>query len=347
MGCFYPLAATQLPGGQILVHKRTPGIHQHVTPAGLGRDIKLPCGNCTGCRLERSKQWAIRLMHEAQGHKRNSFITLTYSEEALAARRPTWEPTVPYTPPSRVASPTVDAHPDEPSVPSLSTVDSLRRRDLQLFMKRLRFELTTQGGSASIRFYGVGEYGDLTKRPHYHIALFGEDFSGDRYKWRTSGQYAAYRSPRLEKLWRHGNSEIGDLTFESAAYIARYCMKKINGPKADDHYRRETPEGETIWLEPEFALMSRRPGIGKDWLDQYHADVYPHDFVVVRGRKLKPPRYYDKLLTALHPERMQVIKAERELRALELAADNTPARLAAKEAVTLAKLALKKRQLEK
>lgn len=285
-------------------------------------------------------------MHEAQQHERNSFLTLTYSDETLAARRQEREPTVPCTPPSKNASPEDIASYSSYLASSLRRSDSLYPRDMQLFMKRLRKELTTLRGSAKVRFYLVGEYGDLFGRPHYHVALFGEDFSDDRKQWRTSGDYPIYRSSRLEKIWTHGNSEIGALTYDSAAYIARYVMKKINGKKADEHYRRETPEGDAFWLHPEFSLMSRRPGIGQGWLNEYINDVYPHDHVIIKGKKLKPPRYYDKILAALDPAAMESIKFEREIRARELAEDNTPARLAVKETVLLAKMAHNKRNLE-
>lgn len=286
-------------------------------------------------------------MHEAQLHKSNSFLTLTYSDEALASRRTRWEPTVPYTPPSgeESAHPDVDA-PNNSSLQAASSYqESLRPRDVQLFIKRLRFS-QSELGLAKVRHFSVGEYGDKTGRPHYHIALFGEDFSGDRKQWRTSSGYPIYRSPRLEKLWPHGNSEIGELTTDSAAYIARYVMKKINGKKAHEHYRRETPDGEIYYLVPEFALMSRRPGIGRDWLTKHNSDVYPHDHVIVNGHKFKPPRYYDKLLATWDPTTMELIKFQREIRAQESDADNTPARLADKETVTQAKMAFKKRNLE-
>ena len=285
-------------------------------------------------------------MHEAQQHEKNSFLTLTYNEEALRLRRPVREP---------------NGSQDDPSLPSTSDgivntrtqtqeanyahVDSLVPSDAQLFMKRLRFS-QSELGLAKVRYYLVGEYGERTQRPHYHIALFGEDFSDDRIYHRTSGDYRVYRSSRLQQLWGLGNCEIGELTTDSAAYIARYVMKKINGKKADQHYRRELPDGEILYLVPEFAHMSRRPGLGKSWLEQYIDDVYPHDHVVVNGHKFKPPRYYDKLMEAFEPGQMAVIKFLREARCKELEADNTPARLADKEAVTKAKLALKKRNLE-
>jgi len=114
---------------------------------------------------------------------------------------------------------------------------------------------------------------------------------------------------------------------------------------ADEHYRRDLPNGEVIWITPEFALMSRGGrrgrGIAAEWLAKYSADVYPHDHVIHDGRKLRPPRYFDKLLEQWDPVALAQIKLQREHRAKELAEDNTPARLADKETVCKAKLALK------
>lgn len=332
-------------GGRPIVHKR----HQppKPTPYLLGRDIKLPCGQCIGCRIERSKQWAIRLMHEASNHERNSFITLTYSDETLLSRSSAAaeDGSASLAAVKSAPSPSYRDHTYTHAKPR-AHADSLVMRDVQLFMKRLRRELTTRNPSARVRFYLVGEYGDRFGRPHYHIALFGEDFSDDRYPWRTDGLYKVHRSSRLEKLWPWGNSEIGELTLESAAYIARYVMKKVNGKKKDEHYQRETPNGTIYWITPEFALMSRRPGIGRDWLTNYLKDVYPHDHVVINGQKMRPPRYYDKLLEMFQPKTLETIKVRRQQRAQELAEDNTPARLADKEAVAIAKMQTKKRKLE-
>jgi len=295
-------------------------------------------------------------MCEAQLHEKASFLTLTYNDETLLSRRPEREPTVPCTPPFEEGETDYRCEP-RPSKPyaSLNT-DSLRPRDVQLFIKKLRYELTTRNPHAKVRYYAVGEYGERFKRPHYHIALFGEDFSDDRKYWRTSGAHPCYRSSRLERLWTDskgrslGNSEIGELTIDSAAYIAAYVLKKVNGKMADEHYRRDLPNGEVIWITPEFALMSRGGrrgrGIAAEWLAKYSADVYPHDHVIHDGRKLRPPRYFDKLLEQWDPVALAQIKLQREHRAKELAEDNTPARLADKETVCKAKLALKKHTLE-
>lgn len=255
--------------------------------------IKLPCGKCIGCRLERSRKWAMRCVYEASLHAENSFLTLTYSPEFL---------------------------------PEGGT---LVKRDLQLFMKRLR---KTFPGKR-IRYFACGEYGENFARPHYHVILFG--FSPPDYKrkrsrsrpvlptladWLSSGSLPspvidfsdtvssedsvlAEYSPLISKLWGNGHVAVGDVTFESCAYVARYCLKKINGSSAKEHYGNRLPE---------FIVMSRRPGIAGDWFEKWKDDVFPADRCFSRGVQCKPPRYFDKLLEKTAPELLTGIKAARK-----------------------------------
>lgn len=100
-------------------------------------------------------------------------------------------------------------------------------------------------------------------------------------------------------------------------------------------------------IEPEFSVMSRRPGIASKWFELYKDDVYPHDHVITRGHPAKPPRYYDKLLERVDAYLLAQLKADRLAAADLNAGDNTPARLEVRETVALAKLNQKKRSLEK
>ena len=189
MPCYHPLSAFQCVDGSIVFYESK----RHDTV----KSLFLPCGQCVGCRLERSRQWAIRCMHEAQMHEKNCFITLTYDDAHLPGDR------------------------------------SLHYRDFQLFIKRLRKRYPGR----RIRYYMAGEYGENFGRPHWHACLFGIDFD-DKSLWkRTSANSLLYRSADLELLWPFGYSSIGDVTFESAAYVARYIMKKVTGKNADQHYQ--------------------------------------------------------------------------------------------------------------
>ena len=344
MPCYHPLDAWQTQEGEIHFHQKgTQGKKgRFIKPPNYRRQLDLPCGRCVGCRIDKAKQWAVRIMHEAQQHEKNSFITLTLSNKTLDARA--------------LEKNQKRTHAED----ARTRIDTIEKRDIQLFVKRLRKYKNTAAGLApdgasplaenKIKYYAVGEYGEKENRPHYHAAIFGENFTDDKIPWRTSpAGFPLWRSPTLEKLWTLGHAEVGELTFESAAYIARYVMKKINGDKASEHYQRVNPEtGELTWITPEFALMSRGGrtgrGIGSAWLTDYRTDVYPNDYVVMNGQKLKPPRYYDKLLEELDKYAMDDIRIDRERKAANNAGDNTPARLAAKEAVAKARLSLSKRQ---
>lgn len=244
MPCYSPLAAHRAEGGGKFIFGSPKG------QLACG-ELSLPCGQCIGCRLDRSVDWAVRVMCESQLHRYSSFVTLTYSDENL-----------PYG-------------------------GVLHYRHFQLFMKKLRKKL------GPVRFFMCGEYGDKLWRPHFHAALFGAAFA-DRYPWRkSSAGFQLYRSELLDSLWDLGGAEIGDLSFESAAYIARYCMKKITGDGAEAHYGRLVPDtGEVVQLPPEFARMSLRSGIGSDWIDKFKFDVIPRDSVVMHGREVPIPRFF-------------------------------------------------------
>lgn len=296
MPCYHPLKALRSSSGvQVL-----PG------DASLW-NLKLPCGQCVGCRLERSRQWALRCMHEASLHDDNCFVTLTYNDEHL---------------PSDLG---------------------LHHRDFQLFMKRLRKAFP----DIRPRYYMCGEYGGQFGRPHFHVILFGINFP-DRTIWRRSPSGSdLYRSASLEKLWPFGYSSIGDVTFESAAYVSRYIMDKVTGKDADKAYEAISKDtGEVFTRRPEYNRMSLKPGIGAGWFDKYSTDVFPHDRVVHDGTQSKPPRYYDKLFSRVDPETFSSIKAKRVLDANDNYKDNTPNRLHAKEVVTKATISQLKRSLK-
>lgn len=215
---------------------------------------------------------------------------------------------------------------------------SVSVRALQLFMKRLRKR------KGRVRFFGCGEYGESTYRPHYHVILFGCEFA-DKFLWRTTASgYPVYRSPELEKLWPFGLSEIGTVTVQSAGYVARYCMKKVTGDRAESHYQRINPlTGELVSVRPEFIVMSNKPGIGREWYDTFSADCFPSDFLVVDGSKVPVPRYFRK---RLDERETVVLLAKRKAAARAHAADQTPERLAVREELQELRAQLLPRSME-
>lgn len=262
-----------------------------LTNKKTGVQETVPCGQCIGCRLERAAQWAVRCMNEASLYDDNSFITLTYSPENLPAD------------------------------------NSINKTVFKNFMRRVAYKFP------KLRYYGCGEYGTVCSncalsqplcrcgkwspsigRPHYHAILFGVNF-GDKEllrsasisrlqrHFRSDAIHDLYRSSTLESLWTFGYSTIGEVTFESAGYCARYVLKKILGKGDKSYYQGR---------QPEFALMSRSPGIGKKWFDEYWTDIYPKDYFQINGHVRRPPRYYDELLKKLNRPLYNTVKANRQ-----------------------------------
>lgn len=292
--CFHPLKAYRAPGG---------GVAFSVREGYVDLPLDLPCGQCIGCRVERSRQWALRCVHEASMHKANCFVTLTYSEDALPGD------------------------------------GGLHVEDWQKFAKRLRKRV------GPFRFFHCGEYGETTGRPHYHACLFGIDFAADRIPLRSggSGKHALYVSPLLTETWGHGHCSVGDLSFESAAYVARYVLKKLTGPEGEVEYSRVDVEtGEYFRVRAPYVTMSRRPGLGAKWFEKYSAEVYPADEVVHAGRRFRPPRFYDGKLSE---EDLDQVKAGRIRRAVARREDVTPDRLAVREECAAARLSRLRRSL--
>lgn len=293
MPCFYP----KLGYRKVKVHGKIGELY-------VKEPSIRPCGSCLGCRLERARQWAMRCVHESQMHEQNCFITLTYDPKFL--------------PPDK----------------------SIHKDELQRFFKRLRKELCYTGTMPlfdkamriqyyrqpwhkkygqpkrmpiyrEIKYYACGEYGKRFSRPHYHACLFGYEFKDQKLLYqghlsywqkyfKKTNSHSLFTSKTLERIWGKGFVTIGELTFESAGYVARYCMKKITGKEASAHYKNR---------EPEFALMSK--GLGKSWYKKYFTDIYPKDFTTMNGNKLKPPRYYDYLLEIDKEDLYDQIKQKR------------------------------------
>lgn len=298
MACFRPLHAFK-------VKRRDGGIGKYDIVWKRVSDcipVDLPCGQCSGCRLERSRQWAVRCMHEASLYDRNIFVTLTYSDDFL-----------PYD-------------------------GSLVKRDFVLFLKKLRFQF-----GEGIRFYMCGEYGENFGRPHYHAILFNFDFD-DKVLFTVRNDCKYYTSVTLDSIWSKGQCLISDVTFNSAAYVARYVMKKVTGDPdmVDNHYQGRIPE---------YNNMSRGSkklgtgGIGKGWFEKYKGDVYPSDEVIVNGKSTRPPRFYDNLLDSSDPDMLASLKIKRRLEAPEWI-DNDGKRLLVKEEVKLSHISTLKRVLD-
>lgn len=294
MPCYHPLEAYRLADGGVSFAQ----LARH----DVVGSIDLPCGRCVGCRLERSRQWALRCVHESKTSSASCFVTLTYDNDHL---------------------------PDG---------GSLRHRDVQLFLKRLRKRVRPQ----RVRFFMCGEYGERLGRPHYHLCLFGLDFPDRRYLGKTESGAEKFSSESLSSLWPLGDAQVSDFNFKAAAYTARYIMEKVTGDEAAGYYQRFDSETGEVWdLVPEYCSMSKKPGIGGAYLDKYGDDILQSGTCVLDGLEVNPPRFYEKRLRKR--VEFESIDYQRYLRAKRNFQDQSPDRRAVREAVAKARLKFKKR----
>lgn len=228
--------------------------------------MSVPCGQCLGCKIEKSRQWAIRITQEAQMHKQSMFLTLTYDEYNLPMDK------------------------------------SIHKEHIQKFIHDLRQYLSRKK-LPKIRYFACGEYGDLTQRPHYHMILFNY-WPPDTKFYKKQPKGTLFTSKIIDELWDKGNCSHGEVNFDTAQYTASYVTKKITGDQAWDHYQ---------WRQPEFALMSRRPGIGHAWLQKFGKETWAYDSIVMNGKELQPPRYYTNQLELTDSEKHRTIKLKRKI----------------------------------
>lgn len=195
---------------------------------------------------------------------------------------------------------------------------SLRKVDWQRFMYRLRDAV------GPVRFFMCGQYGSVTFRPHYHALFFGLRLDDVRlYGSSKRDDKALYVSAMLERLWGHGEVKLAAVTPGSVRYVTAYMGRSVLDAERCD----------MLGIEPEFQLMSRRPGIGKPWLDSFGSDVYPDGYVTLKGGvKARAPRYYDKLVERIAPGVMRQVRASRRAGASK-DVDGTPRRLVVRETV--------------
>ncbi len=252
-------------------------------------DINVPCGHCVGCRLDKSRQWADRMMLELDHSKTAIFVTLTY---------------------------------DPLNVPLACVLDdgsplfTLDKRDVQLFMKRLRKAFPGR----EIRYYLAGEYGSETHRPHYHAILFGlslADFPDVQVVSRNSFGQFLYSSEKMYNIWKLGNVALADVSWQTCAYVARYCVKKLAVDVSCETFERFN-------VQPEFSLMSRRPGIA-GFYHLEHPDLiskskqYFSDPNGVSPRtSCSTPKFVLEKLKLTNPDLYDKIKLQRQIYARDM-----------------------------
>lgn len=271
MPCYHPMKAIKKRGSnqyRMIPHERSKNTeyvpYLDYETGEVCEQIMLPCGKCIGCRLEYSRQWANRCVLESLSYPEDQcwFLTLTIDDDHLK---------------------------DYVTKNGFATC---KADDISTFMKALRGRWSDQHGvTAHIRFFGCSEYGDESMRPHYHLLLFGLPlYDLEFYKNNHDGD-VLYKSEELTEIWKKGIVTIGQFNWNTAAYTARYVMKKAGGKNAAFY--------DALDIEPEKVRMSRRPGIGADFFEHHIDDIYELDEIVLPATKgnshvISPPKYFDK-----------------------------------------------------
>lgn len=254
----------------------------------------IPCGKCIGCRTQERKNWALRIELEAEKYEHNYFLTLTYDNDHLII------------PDTMTNEKTGEIYENDGT-----WTGTLSKKDLSQFIKSFRTYCKREFNHDGIKFYGCGEYGDKEKhtfRPHYHIILMNcpelklEPLNAMNRI--TKDSY--YTNKRIEHIWGKGFITIGKVSWDSISYTAGYTMKKLFGEVRDEYY---ASKGKI----PIFAIMSRNPGIGKEFFNKEGIDMYEVDEIInSKGQSMKPPRYFDKQLDKIDHEYARLVKFKRE-----------------------------------
>lgn len=298
MSCTSPLWYLQLRShirkGKVFGYLDKPSPAYDEQTGEVFEPIQIPCGQCRSCRIHKSREWANRCVMEATSYPQDHcwFVTLTYDDEHL------------------------------PKGDIMRS--SLKPDDVTKFFHDLRQYYQRQHNWQGIRYFYAGEYGDIGQRPHYHILLFN-CFIIDLKFYKVSYNSDTYwTSPTFDKIWGKGYVVIGEMNWNSAAYTARYTLKKLNGEIGKEYYESEG-------VIPEFCRMSNRPGIGAAFLEKYKDKIYMSDEIILPspsyGNSLivKPPKYFDRKMKESENEQdvIKIIKTtDARKRVAELGAES-------------------------
>lgn len=261
----------------------------------------IPCGQCIGCRLDNSLQWANRGYLESLYNEHNYFITLTYDDEFL--------PVPEYIETS-----------DEYIYDNIGLVEwkgTLIPEDLKLFIKNIRQIMKRKYKVKGIRYLACGEYGSKGRRPHFHLILFNcplpiETFYDSHVTFRKD---VYWKNDIINEAWTEkgadkprGIADVSVANWETIAYTARYITKKINGNGSEHQYAKK---GQI----KEFLRVSTRPGIARPYYEDHFKDIYSKDQIMVVKKDgvhyNKPPKYFDRIFKKEYPEIFEEIKEER------------------------------------
>lgn len=271
----------------------------------------VPCGCCDECKADKAHEWSNRLMLEslAQGEDRSWFVTLTYDDDHLP----------------------VDFVCDRENG-SVGLKGVLMMSDVSSWLKRLRSRLNQSG----VRFFAAGEYGDASRRPHYHVILFADlpdvrslrPVDGDKF---VSLPRGTMFSQIIEDTWCKGGTSVSPANLYTMSYVSGYVQKKLTGKALQDYdqlvklLQIDYPDLKV--QPPERALMSRRPGIGVPYFESHVAECetgtvavpVPHGAMRMKLPRLMERRIDDQKLSLIKSRRNRLSLASRDLKKRYLA----------------------------
>lgn len=202
--------------------------------------IEVGCGHCLACGMKYTNEWSTRIILEASAHEHSYFVTLTYDDDHLPDDR------------------------------------KLRKRDVQLFIKRLRKMYPEQ-----VRYYVCGEYGGQTFRPHYHCALFGLNLDNDLDPfYRDNNGVQMYKCPLLSDIWRNGYITVAPFSEHCAPYICKY-MNKI------DYDMKRLDTFTLMSLKPPIGFLGLTPEISRTGVFYYRGGTYHIPRALIRSLERK------------------------------------------------------------
>lgn len=299
-----------------------------------GKLIQVPCGHCEECAKNKAENWGTRCELEARYYEQSLFVTLTYDNEHLPVYNALEKRTY------RGLKNPIGFE----IIGKRYERGTLCKRDLALFLKRLNIDAVRKGYSEtgkSCRYYGCGEYGGKRLRPHYHLIIFGlhpPDLEVDKVSNNGKKGIIHYRSDWLTEKWGMGLVDIEEANFTSARYVAGYSTKKH---KDNELY-------EYLGIVKPFPVMSRMPGIGYQYWNDYRDEIYKEGadkIYLTGGKTVKPPKYFDRKEDELHLAEEAAEKGERAPEIGEEEAEESEAVTAVKKSEFMKALSEKRRMV--
>lgn len=240
--------------------------------------VTVKCGRCFTCKREKAQDWAIKLINENQYHKKSCFITLTFDNKIL-----------------------INGNKYGANCSFIYHIENSKKYFTN-FIKRLRKKFNNE----KLTYFRVAEYGEKTKRPHYHVILWGEDFKNDRKEVELSKSgHTMYESQILSNLWGCGRCVIEDINSNNIIYTAQYTLKKFKNNETEKRYKSK-------------IAFSNRSKLSVKWVRRNYNNIIKGYLEDKEGKKYKVPESYKKNLKESEKETYKNAYLKYEQKIMEL-----------------------------